>query len=140
MRRSRKWAFCNGKLFNKKTRTRIPEEQLQLPRSNESGRRSKSYSAPSDSMFGEAEVWTPMSRRATLTQMLQLMRTTSICLPIRANVDVHRYCQCTECIRPASMPAQPIPGSQASPPLLANVMERRHSGAATETSTVIAII
>jgi len=35
-------------------------------------------------------------------------------------------CQCKECIRTASMPAQPIPGSQASPRLLANVMERKY--------------
>lgn len=35
-------------------------------------------------------------------------------------------CQCKDCIRTASMPAQPIPGSQASPRLLANVMERKY--------------
>ena len=35
-------------------------------------------------------------------------------------------CPCKECIRTASMPAQPIPGSQASPRLLANVMERKY--------------
>lgn len=35
-------------------------------------------------------------------------------------------CQCKDCIRTASMPAQPIPGSQASPRLLANIMERKY--------------
>lgn len=35
-------------------------------------------------------------------------------------------CRCKDCIRTASMPAQPIPGSQASPRLLANVMERKY--------------
>lgn len=35
-------------------------------------------------------------------------------------------CQCKACIRTADMPAQPIPGSQASPRLLANVMERKY--------------
>ena len=35
-------------------------------------------------------------------------------------------CQCKDCIHTASMPAQPIFGSQASPRLLANVMERKY--------------
>ncbi len=35
-------------------------------------------------------------------------------------------CSCKECIRVASMPAQPIPASQASPRLLADVMVRKY--------------
>ena len=35
-------------------------------------------------------------------------------------------CSCKECIRTAAMPAQPLPGSQASPRLLADVMVRKY--------------
>jgi len=38
-------------------------------------------------------------------------------------------CQCKNCMRTASMPVQPIPGSQASSPMLAHVMTSKfHEG------------
>ncbi len=141
MRRSRKWAFCNGKLFNNKTRTRIPEEQLQLPRSNKFGRRSKSYSAPSDSIVrrsrgvdaDEPESDTDASA-ATDEDNIDMpadtrKRRRSQLLPMQ-RVHSPRQHACTANPRLAGIAPASGQCDGAQTP----------AGAATETSTVIAIV
>lgn len=51
-------------------------------------------------------------------------------VPQQYYVIVHRKlkyaCTCKSCMRTATMPVQPIPGSQASPPLMAHVMSSKY--------------
>lgn len=166
-----------------KTRIQILEEQLQLLRAHEFGRRSEKYFNPDQiHLFNEAEVVADEPEEDTDASAVseddtidvpahKRKRRRSQAIPADlARVDVvhdldenekqcsacgeamahigeeiseqlcvvpqqhfavrHRRqkyaCQCKECIRTASMPAQPIPGTQASPRLLANVMDRKY--------------
>ena len=174
------------KIVRHKTRIQILEEQLQLLRAHEYGKRSEKLANPDQfHLFNEAEVVAdepdsdaadanPDTAAATddiVVPAHTRKRRSSQAIPDNLQrVDVihdldeeqkqcdacgkamlhigedvseqlcvipqqhfavrHRRnkyaCQCKECIRTASMPAQPIPGSQASPRLLANVMERKY--------------
>lgn len=180
---TQKVCLLQEKIVRHKTRIQILEEQLQLLRAHEFGRRSEKYFNPDQiQLFNEAEVVADEPEQDTDASASSEDDTIDVPAHTRkrrrsqaipadlARVDVvheldedekqcsacgeamapigeeiseqlcvvpqqhfavrHRRqkyaCQCKECIRTASMPAQPIPGSQASPRLLANVMDRKY--------------
>lgn len=180
---TKKVGVLQVKLVQHKTRIQILEEQLQLLRAHQFGKRSEKHPNPDQiQLFNEAEVVgdepdndadpdsegteegikvPAHTRKRRRSQALpdDLKRvdvvhdldddekhcgacgepmahigeeiTEQLCVVPQQHFAVrHRRqkyaCQCKDCIRTAAMPAQPIPGSQASPRLLANVMERKY--------------
>lgn len=180
---TQKVGVLQGKIVRHKTRIQILEEQLQLLRAHEFGRRSEKLFNPDQiQLFNEAEVVADEPEQGTDAGASseddtidvpahKRKRRRSQAIPAElARVDVvhdldddekqcnacgeamahigeeiseqlcvipqqhfavrHRRqkyaCRCKECIRTASMPAQPIPGSQASPRLVSNVMDRKY--------------
>lgn len=171
------------KIVRHKTRIQILEEQLQLLRAHQFGRRSEKHFNPDQvHLFNEAEVVADepeddtdastaadddtvdvpahqrkrrrpqaipaeLARVDVVHDLDEVEKHCSACGETMAHIGEeiseqlcvvpqqhfavrHRRqkyaCQYKECIRTASMPAQPIPGSQASPRLLANVMDRKY--------------
>lgn len=178
---TQKVGVLQDKIVQHKTRIQILEEQLQLLRAHQFGKRSEKLFNPDQiQLFNEAEVvadepqdepdeasdddtidvpaHTRKRRRSqaipedlarvdVVHDLEDEQKCCDACGETMAHIgeDVseqlcvvpqqhfavrHRRqkyaCQCKACIRTASMPAQPIPGSQASPRLLANVMERKY--------------
>lgn len=180
---AQKVGVLQEKIVRHKTRIQILEEQLQLLRAHQFGRRSEKHFNPDQiHLFNEAEVVADepdeeaeasagpdddtvdvpahkRKRRRSQAIPAQLARvdvvhdldevekhcsacgetmahigeeiSEQLCVVPQQHFAVrHRRqkyaCQCKECIRTAGMPAQPIPGSQASPRLLANVMDRKY--------------
>jgi transposase len=178
-----KVGVLQGKLVQHKTRIQILEEQLQLLRAHQFGKRSEKHpNLDQFQLFNEAEVVADESgddtdpnaedrdvdihvpahtrkRRRPQAIPADLPRvdvvhdldddekccgncgealahigeeiTEQLCVVPQQHFAVrHRRqkyaCSCKACIRTAAMPAQPIPGSQASARLLANVMERKY--------------